>query len=229
MTVPTPTGSDPFDLLHPGIRRWVWQQGWGDLRPVQRAAIPPLVAGGQDVIVAAQTAGGKTEAAFLPLLSRIADEPAGGFRLLCVRPLKALINDQFRRLDALCEALEVPVFRWHGDVSAAHKQKARQRPAGVLLMTPESLEATFVRRGLEVPRLFGALDAVVIDELHAFIGSDRGRQLQSLLHRLEVSIGCCNLFLFHLRRRDFAKARKWLGRYERYTAGTGVRSGRRHA
>lgn len=189
MSIPTPTAPDPFDLLHPGIRRWVWQQGWGDLRPVQRAAIPPLVAGGQDVIVAAQTAGGKTEAAFLPLLSRVADEPAGGFRLLYVSPLKALINDQFRRLDALCEALEVPVFRWHGDVSAAHKQKARQRPAGVLLITPESLEATFIRRGLEVPRLFGALDAVVIDELHAFIGSDRGRQLQSLLHRLEVSVG----------------------------------------
>lgn len=188
MTIPTPTASDPFDRLHPGIRRWVWQQGWGDLRPVQRAAILPIVAGDRDVIVAAQTAGGKTEAAFLPLISRIADEPGGGFRLLYVSPLKALINDQFRRLDALCEALEVPVYRWHGDVSASQKQKARQRPSGILLMTPESLEATFVRRGLEIPRLFGALDAVVIDELHAFIGAERGRQLQSLLHRLEVSV-----------------------------------------
>ncbi|WP_148219764.1 DEAD/DEAH box helicase [Azospirillum sp. B510] len=188
MTSLLPSPSDPFDQLHPGIRRWVWRQGWGDLRPVQRAAIPPIVAGGRDVIVAAQTAGGKTEAAFLPLISRVIDEPGGGFRLLYVSPLKALINDQFRRLDALCEALEVPVYRWHGDVSASQKQRARQRPAGVLLMTPESLEATFVRRGLEIPRLFGALDAVVIDELHAFIGAERGRQLQSLLHRLEVSI-----------------------------------------
>lgn len=188
MTIPTPTAPDSFDLLHPGIRRWTWQQGWGDLRPIQRAAIPSIVAGDRDVIVAAQTAGGKTEAAFLPLISRIADEPGGGFRLLYVSPLKALINDQFRRLDALCEALEVPVYRWHGDVSASQKQKARQRPSGILLMTPESLEATFVRRGLEIPRLFGALDAVVIDELHAFIGAERGRQLQSLLHRLEVSI-----------------------------------------
>ncbi|PWC56302.1 ATP-dependent helicase [Azospirillum sp. TSH7] len=188
MTIPTPTAPDSFDLLHPGIRRWTWQQGWGDLRPIQRAAIPSIVAGDRDVIVAAQTAGGKTEAAFLPLISRIADEPGGGFRLLYVSPLKALINDQFRRLDALCEALEVPVYRWHGDVSASQKQKARQRPSGILLMTPESLEATFARRGLEIPRLFGALDAVVIDELHAFIGAERGRQLQSLLHRLEVSI-----------------------------------------
>ncbi|MDE1148192.1 MAG: DEAD/DEAH box helicase [Azospirillaceae bacterium] len=181
-----PSNSDPFALLHPSIRHWVWRQGWGDLRPVQRAAIPSVLEGGRDVIIAAQTAGGKTEAAFLPLLSRIVDEPAGGFRILYVSPLKALINDQFRRLDALCEALQVPVFRWHGDVSAAQKSKARQQPAGVLLITPESLEATFIRRGPEMARLFGALDAVVIDELHAFIGTARGRQLQSLLHRLEI-------------------------------------------
>ncbi|MGH2342497.1 DEAD/DEAH box helicase [Segnochrobactraceae bacterium EtOH-i3] len=187
MTTSLPSPSDPFERLHPGIRRWIWQQGWGDLRPVQRAAIPPLIDGDRDVIVAARTAGGKTEAAFLPLLSRIADEPDGGFRILYVSPLKALINDQFRRLDLLCEALDVPVFRWHGDVSASHKKKARERPAGVLLMTPESLEATFVRRGPEIPRLFGALDAIVIDELHAFLASARGRQLQSLLHRIEVA------------------------------------------
>ncbi len=176
-----------YDRLHPGVRRWVWQQGWGDLRPVQKAAIGPILDGGRDVIIAAATAGGKTEAAFLPLISRIADEPGGGFRLLYVSPLKALINDQFRRLDGLCEALDVPVFRWHGDVSAAQKAKARKNPAGILLITPESLEATLVRRGAEVARLFGALDAVVIDELHAFIGNPRGRQMQSLLHRIDVA------------------------------------------
>ena len=176
-----------YDRLHPGVRRWVWQQGWGDLRPVQKAAIGPILAGGRDVIIAAATAGGKTEAAFLPLISRIADEPGGGFRLLYVSPLKALINDQFRRLDGLCEALEVPVFRWHGDVSQSHKRKARETPAGILLITPESLEATLVRRGAEAARLFGALDAVVIDELHAFIGNPRGRQMQGLLHRIEVA------------------------------------------
>ena len=176
-----------YDRLHPGVQRWVWQQGWGDLRPVQKAAIGPILAGGRDVIIAAATAGGKTEAAFLPLISRIADEPGGGFRLLYVSPLKALINDQFRRLDGLCEALEVPVFRWHGDVSQSHKRKARETPAGILLITPESLEATLVRRGAEAARLFGALDAVVIDELHAFIGNPRGRQMQGLLHRIELA------------------------------------------
>jgi ATP-dependent Lhr-like helicase len=179
--------SSAYDRLHPGVRRWVWQQGWSDLRPVQKAAIDAILTGGRDVIIAAATASGKTEAAFLPLISRIADEPGGGFRLLYVSPLKALINDQFRRLDGLCEALELPVFRWHGDVTASHKRKARDTPAGILLITPESLEATLVRRGLEAERLFGALEAVVIDELHAFIGNPRGRQMQSLLHRIEVA------------------------------------------
>jgi len=98
-----------------------------------------------------------------------------------------LINDQFRRLEPLFETLNLPVHRWHGDVSAHSKAKARQNPRGVVLITPESLEALFMRRGREVPRLFGGLQAVVIDELHAFIGSERGVQLTSLLTRLEVA------------------------------------------
>lgn len=182
------SSSEAFDALHPKVRQWIWQQGWQDLRPVQRAAIAPLVRGGFDTIISARTAAGKTEAAFLPLVSRIADEPGGGFRLLYISPLKALINDQFRRLDGLCETLDIPVFRWHGDVSSSQKAQARKHPAGIVLITPESLEATFIRRGLEIGRLFGHLDAVVIDELHAFIGTDRGRQLQSLLNRLDVAI-----------------------------------------
>lgn len=187
MTSPV-SSSDAFDALHPKVRHWIWQQGWQDLRPVQRAAIGPLLRGSVDAIISARTAAGKTEAAFLPLISRIADEPGGGFRLLYISPLKALINDQFRRLEGLCETLDIPVFRWHGDVSSGQKAQARKRPAGIVLITPESLEATFIRRGLEIGRLFGALDAVVIDELHAFIGTDRGRQLQSLLNRLDVAI-----------------------------------------
>ena len=144
-----------------------------------------------DVIISAATAGGKTEAAFLPLLSRVvtSERSRQGFDLLYVSPLKALINDQFRRLDELCEIIEVPVHRWHGDVSASAKAKARKNPAGVLLITPESLEAIFVRRGLEVPGLFGGLDAVVIDELHAMLGTERGVHLRSLLCRIETTTG----------------------------------------
>jgi ATP-dependent Lhr-like helicase len=144
---------------------------------------------GGDVVIAAPTAGGKTEAAFLPLASRLIEAgPRPGFGLLYISPLKALINDQFTRLEPLFETLDLPVQRWHGDVDAGSKAKARKNPRGLVLITPESLEALFVLRGREIPHLFGALQAVVIDELHSFIGSERGAQLSSLLGRLECVI-----------------------------------------
>jgi ATP-dependent Lhr-like helicase len=190
-TAPPGRESSAFGLLDERLRRWVWEQGWTELRDVQEAAIPLILAGAADVIVAAATATGKTEAAFLPILSRLVRDgaDAGGVRVLCVSPLKALINDQFDRLDELCARVEIPVHRWHGDVSSAAKGRLLRDPDGVLLITPESLEAHFVLRGHSVPRLFAALDYVVVDELHAFIGAERGRQVQSLLHRLETAIG----------------------------------------
>jgi ATP-dependent Lhr-like helicase len=178
-----------FDLLDDPIRRWIWQQKWPALRDVQEKSIPAILGGG-DVVVSAKTAAGKTEAAMLPLISRI--RAAGhnekpGFAILYVSPLKALINDQFRRLQGMCEACDVMLHKWHGDVSADAKARARKRPTGVVLITPESLEALLIRRGGEIPFLFSALNAVVIDELHAFIGSERGMQLQSILARIEVA------------------------------------------
>jgi ATP-dependent Lhr-like helicase len=182
-------GSRAFDLLHEEIRRWIWRQGWTELRDIQERSIPVIVAGDRDVILIAATASGKTEAAFLPILSRIVGDAAPGFKALYVSPLKALINDQFRRLDELCETLEVPVWRWHGDVSASVKRRARDHPGGVVLITPESLEGVLVRRGPEVSGLFGNLRYIVIDEFHAFLHSERGIQLRSLLRRLEHAIG----------------------------------------
>lgn len=186
----TATPSTSFDLLAEPIRRWIWEKKWTALRDIQERAIPAIMHEDRDVIIAAATAGGKTEAAFLPLLSRHVTHPpqVPGFDLLYVSPLKALINDQFRRLDDLCERIEVPVHRWHGDVSASAKARARKKPSGVLLITPESLEAMFVLRGLEVPGLFNALDCVVIDELHAMLDTERGMHLRSLLSRLEIAI-----------------------------------------
>ncbi len=171
------------------MRRWIWQKDWRELRDVQEQAIPAILDTEADVIIAAATAGGKTEAAFLPIISRIADAPGRGFKAIYISPLKALINDQFGRLDELCEMAELPVYKWHGDVSASVKARARRQPSGVVLITPESLEALFVRRGVEVPALFTTLEFVVIDELHAFIGQERGKQLQSLLHRLDIATG----------------------------------------
>lgn len=185
-----PGGSSPsFELLHEGVRRWVWRQGWTALRDIQESAIPPLLAGTDDVIVAAATAGGKTEAAFLPICSRLASENCPGLGAIYVSPLKALINDQSGRLETLCQGLDLPVHRWHGDVSSTAKARLLADPRGLLLITPESLEALFVIRGGELRRVFDVLRYVVVDELHSFIGVERGRQLQSLMHRLELTVG----------------------------------------
>ena len=184
-----PSSSDPFEQLNPIVQRWIWDKGWTSLRDIQGEAIDAVLGGSEDVLIAASTASGKTEAAFLPILSKLADKPGGGVRAVYVGPLKALINDQFQRLEDLCERLEMPVTKWHGDASASQKKRLREKPAGILLITPESLEAMFARRPEALSRMFGTTEFIVIDELHAFLGSERGVQLASLLKRLDAEIG----------------------------------------
>lgn len=179
-----------FDKLARAIQKWIRQQGWKELRDIQARATHVLMDGNCDLIVAASTAGGKTEAAFLPLLSQVLDSPSEetGFDILYVAPLKALITDQARRLEDICRETDLPITPWHGDVSSSIKSRATKRPRGVLLITPESLEALFIRRGLEIPRLFGATRAVILDELHSVLDSERGIQMRSLLARLEIAL-----------------------------------------
>lgn len=183
-----------FDQLHPAIQRWVYEQGWPALHPIQQEAIAPVLAASQDVIITAGTAGGKTEAAWLPICSRLAfDEEEGAARLgikaIYISPLKALINDQAERLERLGERIDLPVLRRHGDVTGRERADVLRNPDGILLITPESLEALFMLHGSRVPAIFAGLRYIVIDEFHAFIGSVRGAQLQSLLHRLDLATG----------------------------------------
>ncbi|GAA2165126.1 DEAD/DEAH box helicase [Pedococcus bigeumensis] len=188
--------SSAFGAFHPAVQKWVWDQGWPALRPIQERAAAAIGSANQDVIVAAATASGKTEAAWLPIVSALAHQASDaasdlagpGVKALYVSPLKALINDQANRLESLCDGAGVPVHRWHGDVAASNKQRLRKTPDGVLLITPESLESLFVNHGSDAARILGACRFVVIDELHAFIGTERGAQLQSLLHRTELVI-----------------------------------------
>lgn len=177
--------SRSFEKLDPRIQRWIWSAGWTELRDAQERAIPPILAADRDVIVAASTASGKTEAAFLPILTRIAGDPDEMGLAMYVSPLKALINDQWGRLEQLCELMEIPVTPWHGDIAANRKSKFHRNPAGCLLITPESLEALLMRQGSGLAAAFQNLRYVVIDELHAFMGSERGKQLQSQLARIE--------------------------------------------
>lgn len=180
--------SQAFFLLDEKIRRWIWDQGWTALRDAQEQAIPPILAGDTDVIIAAATATGKTEAAFLPICSRLLAKENQTACVVYISPLKALINDQFSRMEQLCERLDIPVHPWHGDISGSKKGKFRKKPTGILLITPESIESLFVNHGTGIPQIFGNLLYIVVDELHSFIGSERGQQLQSLLHRIEFAI-----------------------------------------
>lgn len=180
--------SQAFMQLDTRIQHYLWSEGWGALREVQELAIPLILPGNQDVLIAASTASGKTEAAFLPALTHLLRGVEEGL-IVYISPLKALINDQFGRLERLCENLEIPVWRWHGDVTVTSKRKFLQKPCGVLLITPESLEATLCNRGTSVAALFARTMYFIVDELHAFIGNERGKQLQSLLHRIEIVLG----------------------------------------
>ena len=180
--------SSAFERFHPGVQRWIWEQKWKALRPVQEHAARQILDGNADVIISAPTAGGKTEAAFLPIASLLAETKTDGIACLCVSPLKALINDQATRLTSLFKHVGLPLTPWHGDVPQSRKQKLLQEKKGILLITPESLEAFFVLRGGNIPSLFSGLNHIVVDELHSFIGSERGRQLQSLLNRVELAI-----------------------------------------
>jgi ATP-dependent Lhr-like helicase len=181
--------SQAFDRLHPLVQRWIYDQGWTELRDAQERAIAPILEGSTDVIIGAATAAGKTEAAFLPICSRMLDSKSERASVLYISPLKALINDQSDRMERLCETLEIEVHPWHGDIAQSRKREFLKAPSGILLITPESLESIFVNRGYSAPSLFGSLICVVVDELHSFMGVERGMQLQSLLRRVGLSIG----------------------------------------
>ena len=187
LKTPDHTQNASFNRLAPPLQRWLWEQGWSGLRPAQDEAFAPILDGKFDVVIAAATASGKTEAAFLPLLTRLWQGDGQGV-VLYIAPMKALINDQYERLNLICERLEIPVYPWHGDISDAPRKRFMAAPRGIVLITPESLESLLFRRGAELNHLFGTLEAVVVDELHAFISGERGRQLQSLLHRLETAL-----------------------------------------
>lgn len=173
-----------FHLLPPKVRRVVSEQGWTSLRPVQAEAIHTWFASTDDLLIVAPTAGGKTEAWALPALSGLIEEPQPSVEIICISPLKSLINDQFSRLSHLAKHLNIPVHRWHGDVDQHHKKALRKNPRGVLIVTPESLETALMKRSAEVSKLYRHLKLVVVDEIHSLLDEERGIHLQSLLARL---------------------------------------------
>ena len=173
-----------FSRLAPFVREYIWRNEWQTLRDIQATAIAAVLDSDAHILICSATASGKTEAALFPIISDLHDEPPASIGALYIGPTKALINDQFERLDLLLEESGIPAQSWHGDVPQAKKTRFLRRARGILQITPESLEAMLMRRHHELGRLFGELRYVVIDEAHAFIDSDRGRQVICQLERL---------------------------------------------
>ena len=178
-----------FDRYAPFVQDFIYAHEWESLRGIQVAAGEAIFGTDDHVLLCASTASGKTEAAFFPILSELWEDPPASVGALYIGPTKALINDQFYRLEELCEEAGIPVWHWHGDVSSSHKARLMRRPSGILQITPESLEAMLLRRHAVVAKLFCDLRYVVIDEVHALLRQDRGGQCLCLIERLSRMAG----------------------------------------
>lgn len=173
-----------FSKLAPFIQEYIYTHGWTELRPAQVEACRVILETDAHLLLAAGTAAGKTEAAFLPVLTLLHEQPANTIAALYIGPIKALINDQFERLNDLLKEADIPVSHWHGDVSPSRKQILLKDPKGILQITPESLESLLINKHSQLSRLFEDLRFIIIDEVHAFMGSERGYQILCQLARL---------------------------------------------
>ena len=181
---------DVFSSYAPFIQDFIYRNGWESLRSVQVAAAEAILGTEDNVLLAASTASGKTEAAFFPILTQLEENPSSSVGVVYIAPLKALINDQFGRLEELCEEAEIPVWRWHGDVAQSRKAKLLKKPSGILQITPESLESLMLHKHSHIGKLFGDLRFIVIDEIHSLMRADRGGQCLCLVERLSRLAGC---------------------------------------
>ena len=181
---------DVFNRYAPFIQDFIYKNHWQSLRAIQVAAGDAIFNTDGNLLLCASTASGKTEAAFFPILTLLSENPSASVGVLYIGPLKALINDQFARLNDLCMEEGIPVWHWHGDVSQSHKNKMIRHPSGILQITPESLEALLLHKHSVIGKLFCDLRFVVIDEVHSLMRGDRGGQTLCLLERLNRLAGC---------------------------------------
>ena len=178
---------DTYNMLKKEIRRYIYDQKWQQFTKIQDHSIKLYSESEDNLILIAPTASGKTEAAFLPAINSI-ENWEEGIKIVYISPLIALINDQFNRISELCRYMEITVTRWHGEASQSKKRDILKNPKGILLITPESLEALFVTKSDRVRKLFYNVENIIVDEIHSFIGSNRGIQLKSLLERMNSYI-----------------------------------------
>jgi ATP-dependent helicase Lhr and Lhr-like helicase len=162
--------------------------GWADLRPLQKQAISHIIAG-EHALLVAPTAGGKTEAAILPLLSRMLEEEWAPLSVLYLCPLRALLNNLHPRIEHYAQLVGRTAGLWHGDVGESARERLRDDPPDILLTTPESIEAMLISRKTDHERFFRNVRALIVDEIHAFAGDDRGWHLLAVAERVGALAG----------------------------------------
>ncbi len=178
-----------FQRYAPFVQDYIYRNNWENLRAIQVAAADAIFNTDENLLLTASTASGKTEAAFFPIITLFSEDPPASVGAIYIGPLKALINDQFIRLNDLCAEANIPVWHWHGDVAQTHKAKLMKHPSGILQITPESLEALLLHKHAAVAKLFGDLRFIVIDEVHSLLRGDRGGQTLCLIERLSRLAG----------------------------------------
>ncbi len=178
-----------FNRYAPFIRDFIYQNNWESLRAIQVAAGDAVFNTDDNLLLSASTASGKTEAAFFPILTLFTEDMPKSVGAVYIGPLKALINDQFQRLNDLCREADIPVWHWHGDVAQSRKKRLLENPSGILQITPESLEALLLHKHAYIARMFGDLRFIVIDEVHSLMRGDRGGQTLCLIERLSKLAG----------------------------------------
>ena len=178
-----------FNRYAPFIRDFIYQNNWESLRAIQVAAGDAVFNTDDNLLLSASTASGKTEAAFFPILTLFTEDMPKSVGAVYIGPLKALINDQFQRLNDLCREADIPVWHWHGDVAQSRTKRLLENPSGILQITPESLEALLLHKHAYIARLFGDLRFIVIDEVHSLMRGDRGGQTLCLIERLSKLAG----------------------------------------
>jgi len=180
---------DIFSRLAPFVQDFIYANKWEELRGIQVAACEAILDGGDNLLLSSGTASGKTEAAFLPVLTDLYYKPSRTVGVMYISPLKALINDQFKRLEQLLLDSNIPVCKWHGDASQSKKNDLVKNPEGILQITPESLESLLTNKRGACLQLFSDLRYVIIDEVHHFMRDVRGVQLLCVLERLQKLTG----------------------------------------
>ena len=182
--------TDYYQVLPPFLREYIYNKGWTEFRQVQTDAFRVLFESDDHLLLSAGTSSGKTEAALFPVITSLYNDPPKGIGALYISPLKALIDDQFERMENVLEKSEITVRSWHGDISHNKKSSVMKDPKGILQITPESLQAMIMNHPNDIKKMFKGLRFVVIDEAHSFMNSDRGLQLLCELEIIERMSGC---------------------------------------